>query len=211
MVDKNKFAEEEALGYKFHVVGRNVLVTEAMKNYILDKLTKIERFHNHIMDVHAHLDIQKMEHTAAIVLKFNNFKVKVQAMSNDMYASIDKAVDRLQARLRDYKSKIQDHHKKGWDTVEMKVSVWEAPKYNELEEINAEIEAENRRIEQEKVSMPQVIGMETRVLKILTTEEAMMKMDLSGDKFLVYRGEEDRKLKVIYRRDDGNYGIIQTE
>ena len=59
--------------------------------------------------------------------------------------------------------------------------------------------------------MPKVIGMETRVLKILTTEEAMMKMDLSGDKFLVYRGEEDRKLKVIYRRDDGNYGIIQTE
>jgi putative sigma-54 modulation protein len=46
---------------------------------------------------------------------------------------------------------------------------------------------------------------------MLTADEAVMKMDLSGDKFMVYKSEEDQKLKVIYRRRDGDYGLISPE
>jgi putative sigma-54 modulation protein len=210
MTDANKFAEEEALGYNITITGRNIQVTEAMKNYAWDKLTKIERFQTHIMDVHVTLDIHKLEHSAVIVLKFNHFKIKVQAASSDMYASIDKAVDKLQATLRKWKSRIQDHHNKALRVIDMQVNVLQRP-YDELAEFNADIESQNRQQDAAKYTVPKVIGQETLPLKTLSDEEAVMKMELSGDHFLVFRGERDQKIRVIYRRSDENYGIIQPE
>ncbi len=211
MVDKSKFLEqEEALGMRFNIVGRNVYVTESMKNYALDKLSKIDRFHNHIMDLHVNLDIQKLEHSCVIILKFAHLKIKVGASSTDMYATIDKAVDKLQAKIRHWKSRIQDHHKKPLSLIDMKVNVLQRP-YDPVEEINEEIENESKKEMIEEYKPSKVIGTDKRPLKILTTDEAVMKMVLSGDPFLLFRGEEDHKLKVIYRRSDGNFGIILPE
>lgn len=210
MVDKAKFIEEDALGYPINIVGRNVYVTEGMKNYAIEKLSKIERFHNHIMEIHVTMDIQKLEHSVVIILRFDHFKIKVAASSTDMYASIDKAVDKLQAQIRRWKGKIQDHHQKGVSATDMQINVLRRP-FTDLEEINAEIEAENHRAEVSEYLTPKIIGTDTRPLKNLTMEEAVMKMELSGDHFLLFRSEEDRKLKVIYRRSDGNYGIILPE
>lgn len=210
MVDKAKFAAEEALGYRIVVVGRQVQVTEAMKNYAIEKLSKIDKFHNHIMDIHVTMDIQKLEHVVTIVLMLSHIKVKVQAVSNDMYVSIDRAVDRLQTQLRRWKSRIQDHHKKALSAVDMQVNVVALPG-SEIEEFNADIEAEAKLAEALALQPPQVIGTETLPLKLLTVNEAVMKIELSGDHFLLFRDEEDRKLKVIYRRSDGNYGIIKPE
>jgi putative sigma-54 modulation protein len=185
-------------------------VTEGMKNYAIDKLSKIEKFHNHIMEIHVTMDIQKLEHSVVIILRFDHFKLKVASSSTDMYASIDKAVDKLQAQIRRWKSKIQDHNKKGVSVIDMQVNVLRRP-YNDLEEINAQIEAENNKTDIAEYTNPKIIGTDTRPLKTLTMEEAVMKMELSGDHFLLFRSEEDRKLKVIYRRSDGNYGIILPE
>lgn len=207
MVDKSKFAEEEAQGYRINIIGRNVFVTEAMKNYAIEKISKIDRFHNHVFDVHVTMDIQKLEHSIVIILNFSHFKIKVSAISTDMYVSIDKGVEKLQAQLRRWKGKIQDHHKKGVSAVDMTVNVLRRP-YSDLEEINADIETANLQKEIEEYRPPQVIGTEKKVLKMLTLDEAVMKMELSGDQFMLFRGEEDQKLKVIYRRTDGNYGII---
>lgn len=209
MVDKKKFAEEKEAGYRIDIVGRNVQVTEPMKQYAWDKLSKIERFHNPIMYVHITLDIQKLEHICALLLKIDHIKIKAQASSSDMYVSIDKAVDRLQNLMRRYKDRIQDHHRKALSFVDMQVNVLQKP-LDELAEINADIESGTKQIDA-AFSPPHLIGSETRPLKTLTVNEALMKMELSGDNFLIYRSEEDYKLKVLYRRADGNYGLIQPE
>lgn len=203
-----KFESEE--GYRIDVVGRHVQVTEPMKAYASDKLSKIERFHNHIMYVHVTLDIQKLDHICTIMLKIDHIKIKSHAVTTDMYVSIDKAIDRLQNLLRRYKSRIQDHHKKALSIVDMQVNVLERP-LDEIGEINAEIEAESYREQSQSLEPPKLIGSETLPLKTLTVDEALMKMELSSDNFLVYRSEEDRKLRVLYRRADGNYGLIQPE
>jgi putative sigma-54 modulation protein len=209
MVDKEKFAEQEAaLGYRLTILGRNVYVTEAMKSHAFDKLSKIDRFHNHIMDLHVTLDIQKLDHSCVIILSFDHFRVKVSASSTDMYASIDKAVDKLQSKIRRWKSRIQDHHKKALSATDMQINVLQRP-FDTLDEINAEIENSNNLANEYRV--PKIIGADTRPLKMLTTEEAIMKMELSDDNFMIFRGEEDQKLKVIYRRRDDNYGIILPE
>ncbi len=208
MVDKKKFVEEDAAGYRIDIIGRNVEVTEPMKNYAWEKLSKVERFHNHIMHIHVTLDIQKLEHICTLIIKIDHTQIKAQASSTDMYASIDRAIDRLQNLLRRYKSRIQDHHKRSLSIVDMQVNVLQKPT-DEIAEINQEIEAT---LVKEKVfSPPALIGSETRPLKTLTLNEALMKIELSGDHFLVYRSEEDLKLKVLYRRTDGNYGLLQPE
>jgi putative sigma-54 modulation protein len=212
MVDVRKFKQEDSqdLEHKVHILGRSVLVTEGMKNYLLEKLAKIERFHDHIMEVHVTMDIQHLEHSVVIIVKFDHFKVKVQAGSSDMYASIDEAVRRLEEKVRRWKDKIQDHSKKKLSVVDMRVNVISRP-FTEEEEINQEIEAETSRKKAAVFAMPKVIGSEVRKLKTLLVEEAMMKIELSGDQFILFRDEKDRKLKVMYRRKDGNYGIIEAE
>lgn len=207
MVDQNKFAEEESLGYNIYVIGKNFQLTEPMRQHVWDKLVKVERFHNHIMDVHVTLEIQKVEHVCIITCHFNHFKVKVEARSTDMYASIDRAIQKLQTLFRKWKGKIQDYHKRPVNMIDMSVNVYRRPPMDPTEEVNDEIEAQNL-----KDWMPgKIIASETQVLKSVKTEEAIMKMELSQDPFMLYRDEVDQKLKLIYRREDEHYGVIQAE
>ncbi len=210
MVDKSKFEAEEAAGYRLTIFGKSVHVTEAMKNYVRDKLAKIDRFHDHIMDIHVTMDIQRVEHIVTILAKYQHFTIKISADSTDMYSSIDEAVRRFQQKVRRWKSRIQDHNAKKLTFTDVTVNVLRRP-YNLLEEINSDIERATKQAEDEVYQVPHVIGNEKLPLKTLTTEEAVMKMDLSDDHFLVFRAEEDKKLKVIYRRADGNYGLILPE
>lgn len=208
MSRKSRAAEFIAEGYNITVTGRNVQITESMKDYAIEKVSKIERFVDRIIDVNITMDIQKLEHRVDMSLKLNNVKINSQAVSNDMYASIDKAAHKLETQLLKYKARINDHHAKNHHAVELNVNVFAAA----LEtEINDDIENENQRSLASAFSPAQIIHKETRTLRILNVDEAILKMDLSGDRFLVYRSEEDRKLKVIYRKDDGNYGVIEVE
>ncbi|MDN3505874.1 MAG: ribosome-associated translation inhibitor RaiA [Simkaniaceae bacterium] len=207
MVDKDKFAEEDALGYNIYIIGKNFQLTDPMRQHVTDKLAKIERFHNHIMDVHVTLEIQKVEHVCIITCHFNHIKVKVEARSTDMYASIDRAIQKLQRLFSKWKGKIQDYHKRPVSMVDMSVNVHRRPPMDPTDEANEEIDAENL-----KNWIPhKVIATESQVLKALSIEEAIMKMELSSDPFMLFRDDEDKKLKLIYRREDEHYGVIQAE
>lgn len=198
-------------GYNIMVTGRHVLVTESMKNYLMEKLTKLERFSPRLIDVIATMDIQKFEHRVDLVIRFNNMKIKSHATTDDMYASIDMAVDKLQNQIRRYKNKIQDHHYKGLKEVDMNVNVIRPHQEDELNEINGDIESENMKSLVNHYRPHQVVSNETMPLKLLSFDEAIMKMELSGDIFLIYKSEEDQKLKVMYRRNDGNFGVVEPE
>lgn len=209
MKGKAKAAEFVGEGYRVHVTGRDVQVTEAMKNYAIEKLSKMERFNTRIIDVTVTMDIQKLDHRVDIVMKVDHVKVRSEAVSTDMYASIDKAVDKLQSQLRKYKDRIQEHAAKGLKVIDLNVNVIKDPAEQELLDINIEIEEENRKDLMNNYANHQIVSKETRPLKTLSLHEAMMKMDLSGDAFLIFRGEEDRQLKVIYRRKDRDFGVIE--
>lgn len=197
--------------YNITITGRHVLVTEAMKDYALEKLSKIDRFSPRMIDVALTMDIQKLDHRVDIVIHFNNMKIKSHATSGDMYASIDLAVDKLQTQIRRYKSKIQDYHFKSLNVVDMNVNVIRAGLEDELNEMNGDIEEENAKSLVDKYRPHQVVSKEKRAFKTLSLDEAIMKLELASDFFLVYRSEEDQKIKVIYRRKDGDFGVIEPE
>ncbi len=207
MLNNNKFANE---GYTLYVVGKHFEITDAIRNYVWEKLSKVEKVADHIIDVTVTLDAQKLEQSCLILMNFIHFNVQVSASTDNIYSAIDKATDRLIKLIRKYKTKLQSHRAKDVSTVDIHVNVIEALK-DDVKVINDEIEAENARQEEDRYELHKVVAKETIPLKTLTQDEAIMKMEITDDSFLLYRSEEDQKLKVIYRRKDGNYGLVQVE
>ena len=197
--------------YDISVTGRNVLVTDAMQQYAIDKIAKIDRFSNRVVDVNVVMDIQKLEHRVDIIMKVDQIVIRSSACNDNMYASIDKAVDRLKAQLRRYKGRIRDHQAKGTIFTEINETIIAATSDEELHQFNDEIVSESSANLVGQYQPHQIVSKETRPLKTLNYGEVLMKMELSGDNFMVFRSEEDKKLKVIYRRQDGNFGIIEPE
>ena len=192
------------------IIGKGVEVTKPIREYIESKVEKIEKLTPQIIDVKVRIEVQKIHHLVDIVLKFSHFAVKVGAATDEMYAAIDKAFSRLDRKLRRWKDRIQDHHAKGVAVTEMEINVLEGASIDQ-EELDREIVDANNQTLEGQQSLPKVIKKKKRSLKVLTLEEAVMKMELSSDHFLVYRSEEDRTLKILYRRRDGSYGVISPE
>lgn len=214
MSRKSKAAEFVEEAYNVNITGRHVAVTDAMRNYVIDKLSKIEKFSDRIIDAVVTMEVVRHEQRVDIVLKVNNLQIKSQALSDDMYASIDMAVHKLETQLLKYKNKIQDHQnhqKRKNDNIEMAVNILRGASDEELAVVNDEIESETRHRLLDKYIPHKIVSRKRIPLKTLTDGEAIMKLDLSGENFLIYRSEETQKLKIIYRRDDGDFGVIQAE
>jgi putative sigma-54 modulation protein len=208
---KAKAAEFVGEEYEVSVTGHNVEVTDAMRDYAIEKISKMERFSQRIISVHVVMEVQKLLQKVDIVMNVDNIVIKSTAINGDIYFSIDEAAHKLQTQLLRYKQRIQDHHVKPVKEVDMHVNVVRPLSDAELTEINDEIDFENRERLLKKYGPKQIISTEKRSLKQLTVNEAVMKLDLSNDSFLLFLCEEDRKLKLIYRRKDGNFGIIEPK
>lgn len=205
-----KPAKSDIQGYNISIVGKHFQITDAIRNYVFEKLGKIEHIADHIIDVLVTLDAQKMEHSCTIMMNFIHFHIKVAASTDNMYSAIDKASDRIIRLIRRYKTKLQSTRAKHLSTVDLHVNVIK-PLQDDVAAINDEIIAENAHKEEDRYKLHEIVAKETIPLKTLTQDEAVMKMELSSDPFLIYRGEEDQKIKVIYRREDQNYSLVQLQ
>ena len=208
MAQKVEFSEHQPINVV--ILAKHFDITTPIKNYIMERVEKVERMNHAIIDMVVRIDIQKMDHTVDIVMKFSHFKINVHAVTDEMYSAIDKAFDKLRAKIRRWKGKIQDHHAKGTKVIDLEVNVLkQEPSF--LEEINDAIDEANLEEVDKELHMPTVHKTKIRRLKHLTLNEAVMKMELSHDNFLIFRSEEDLKMKVLYRRKDNSYGVISLQ
>jgi len=191
------------------IKGRHLELTQALKDYVLDKLRRVEVFGKKKANAVVTLEVGKHEHRAEVDFHFDHTKVNVHASTDELYAAIDKVMERLSSKLRTYKSRLQHHHNKPLHVIDLDVHVIKPPRIED--EINDEIDAENFRELEQLYGPHEIVAKEKRPLKTLMLHEAVMKMDLSNESFMVFRGEEDQKIRVIYRRDDDNYGVIEVE
>jgi putative sigma-54 modulation protein len=206
-MEKNKFEGQE---YHLTIVGKHVQITDAIRNYVLEKLSKIERIADRIIDIGVTLDAQKLEHTCSILMNFIHFHIKVNASTDNLYSAIDRATDKVKILVRKYKGKLQSHRFKDRTTVDIHVNVIE-PLHDDLKAINDDIIAANAEHEQLLKEFHKVVAKDTMPMRTLTQDEAVMKMEITDSPFLIFRSEEDQKMKVIYRREDRNYGIVQVQ
>ncbi len=100
------------------VTGHHVDITAALRNYVENKLEKIERHFDLVSDVHCILTVEKLRHKAEATVNVNGGKIYADATEDDMYAAIDSLVDKLNRRVKKYKEKLADHHAR--DKVKLK-------------------------------------------------------------------------------------------
>ncbi len=169
--------------YKF--TGRNLDITDAMKNYTEEKLGKLEKFFDHIIDAKV---IMSYSHTrnvdpARVEVQINvpTGIVRAEESGQDTYAAIDKAVDKLERQLKKFKDRLRDK----------KVLVLEP----------TEEEADNE--------PPQIVRVKKHVLRPMTPEDAAMEMDALGHEFYMFHNAETKLVTVIYLRQDGHYGLLE--
>lgn len=207
MTKASQFADQ---GYNVSIVAKHFQMTDSIRDYVFEKLAKVDKIADQIIDIVVTLDTQKLEFSCSILMNFIHFHIKAHASTSDMYSAIDKATDRVRNLIRKYKTKLQSRRFKDLTTVDIHVNVIQ-PLADDLKIINDEIEAENVARDQAEYSLHPIVAKETMPLKTLTQDEAVIKMEIGGEPFLIFRGEEDQKIKVIYRRSDENYGIVQVE
>jgi putative sigma-54 modulation protein len=173
-------------------------------------MRRIEQITPQVIDVMVYLEVEKNVHRVEILYKFSHFKVVTSGAADDMYQAIHLAIMRLRRKLSKWKTRIQNHHAKKFSQVELSVNVLDQAK-EDLNEINDEIEEENLVHVEHELEPAKIVKTKKRPLKTLTTDEAVMKRELTDDHFMVYRSEEDQKIKVIYVRRDKTLGVIEVE
>jgi putative sigma-54 modulation protein len=172
------------------ITGKNMEITPAIKQYAEDKLAKMHKYLESISDAHVVLSLQKYSHIAEITLHVNGITIRGEERSDDMYSSLDLVMDKVERQLRKYKEKIVAHGlRKGNRTAAMKPIV---PLPDEANEEGGKILRTKR-----------------FAIKPQYPDEAIMQMELLGHSFFVFRNADTEEINVIYKRKDGNYGLIE--
>lgn len=203
-VDQNETSIED----KVHIVGRNLQVTEAMRDHILLRIRKLSHLTPQVLEVQVYLEIQKTQYWVEFNYKFSHFRVVTHAILTDMYAAIDLATGRLRRKLEKWKTRIQAHHGKKLSEALMDMHVLDR-ETEELLEINDQIEEETLQEVEEELKPPSIVEKEKYSVPMLTLDEAAMRLELSDDRFLVFKCEEDQTTKVLYVRKDRKFGLLE--
>ena len=174
---------------RFEIVGKNISVTEGMRTKIEEKLGFLDKYilidPNVIARVvcRVYPNTQKIEVT--IPTKVGILRAEVE--HEDFYAAIDLAIDKLEDQIRRQKTRLSRRHK---DSL-----------------------AESFIEKDEKVLEEEDIAVKTKIItpEKMDLEEAIMRMEMLGHSFFIYVDNEDDEIAVVYRRNDGKYGLIETE
>ncbi|MCH9811653.1 ribosome-associated translation inhibitor RaiA [bacterium] len=197
-------------GVNVSILGRNIQVTPSMKEHIEVRMDKVREMCPPATDIRVYLEVQKDEHRAEILFHFSHFHVAVHAHSFDLYQAFDSCIAKLKAKLRKWKTRIQEHHGKSIAEVEIDSNVLDRNK-QELYEINDMIEEENLHEVEEVLKPLAVMRREKRNIPLLTVDEASMRFDLCGESFLVYREEKDQKIKVMCYDKNHDLTVLELE
>ena len=201
------------------VTGRHVSVTEAMKEYCRRKVASLHLDYPKIIEVQVILDVQKYRHTAEVILHCSNhITLEASSESNDMYASIEQVLDRIERRMRKYKTRLMQKHRPrrhGVQHLEEKVLRWEwlerlaELEQNGTEESPLELAKEEQEQQQEEQHGPEVVHTEKYPVKPMFIDEAVLQMEMSNKQFLVFLNAKTEKVSVLYRRKTGDFGLIE--
>ncbi len=182
------------------VKGRNISVTEALERYATEKVERIARFFDEgrsvsrveVELIHERNSSNPEPEVADATFFINGTVLKARVASADMYASIDLMADKLERQVRRYRGRQLDR----WHGQRERHASTEAPQPVVVEEEADDIEARIVRTKQFQ-------------MKPMSPEEAALQMDLLDHAFFVFTNADTGEINVVYRRRDGNYGLIE--
>ncbi|PRR80779.1 Ribosome-associated factor Y [Clostridium liquoris] len=170
------------------VTGKNIEVTNALKNVVEKKLEKLDKYFNPDVEAHATLSVQKNRQTIEVTIPFNGVILRGEESNEDMYASIDLVVDKLERQIKKQKTKLQ------------KRNHGDSLKFQFIPDIEGKPSQD-----------PKIVKTKRFAIKPMSNEEAVLQMELLGHSFFVYESADSGEVNVVYKRKDGNYGLIERE
>ena len=170
------------------ITGRNIELTEGLKAAVEEKLSKLEKFFAPDTDVFVTLSVEKERQKIEVTIPIKGHVIRSEQSSNDMYVSIDMAVDLLERMIRKYKTKISKYGK-------------------------GELKFNDEFMEEDVDNHETVTITKSKrfAIKPMDVEEACVQMELLGHTFFVFRNSETDEVNVVYKRKDNTYGLIEPE
>lgn len=174
---------------KFNITGRNIDVTPSLKAMIEKKLGRLDRLFRPDTVAHITLSVTKDRHTIEVTIPMKGSVIRTEQTSSDMYVSLDLALEVIEKQLRRYKTKLMNRRQANLDAFNAEF----------LEEEIAEEEGHDITIVRSKR-----FG-----IKPMSPEEACVQMELLGHAFYVFQNGHTNEVNVVYRRKNGQYGLIE--
>lgn len=175
---------------KFIYTGKGMEVSESLKARVEKKLSKMERYFNQEAEATVRFKQQKGgRNIVELTVSVGGLILRAEECSNDMYLSIDRAVDKLESQVRRYRTKLDKHLREA--RMEPIAEAAVEPIYEE--------------------ASYDVVRTKRFAVKPMSVEDAITQMELLGHDFFLFLNEETEILNVLYRRNDGSYGLLQPE
>ncbi len=173
------------------VTFRHMESSEAVRSYVEEKLARVKKYIDEPIDAQVVLSVQKkINHRAEVTMVAKGLTMKSMEEKDDMYAAIDLMVDKIERQLKKYKEKLKQHKGSSENQRLVAKSVLSAESVDE------------------GYDTPEIIRSNSFFVKPMSVEEAVMQMDLLDKDFLVFTDDRSEEMNVVYRRKDGNYGLI---
>jgi len=169
--------------------GKNVEVTDALKDVTNKKLKRLDKYFQKDVVGNVVYSVERNWKIIEITINLPGTILRVEESSDDMYTSIDKAVDVLERQIRKYKTRLQKRNQTG-------------------ETIRFENVIPLKENEDEK---PRIVKTKRFGMKPMSVEEAVLQMELLRHNFFVFMNADSEEVSVVYKRKDGNYGLIEPE
>ncbi len=179
---------------KITVTGRNVDVTPALRQYAEDKVGKFGKYLQNITEATVTFSIQKHFHKVDVLIRANGTVLQAEGVTEELYASIDEATAKLDKQARRLKDKKTSRRKGGAGKNKGEA----LPTATAPSEVGDEVSEDVTIIRQDYEMKP------------MPPDEAAMQLDLEdGMDFMVFTNSETGLFSVIYKRKDGNYGLVE--
>lgn len=182
---------------KYNVRGNNIEVTAALRDYVVKKLGRLEKYFDSTAATEANvsLGVFRDEHKVEVTVPFPGLLVRAEEASENMYASIDKVVEKLERQIRKYKTKVNRKFRQDGTIRNLDNGI--------TPELEMDLSDDGSEFE--------VVRTKRFNLKPMDAEEAILQMDLLGHNFYVFSNAVTDQVNVVYKRKDGRYGLIEPE
>ena len=181
------------------ISGRNVEVTDRLRRLIEDKFARIEKYFTDIIEVRCVLQQEKHRNICEIYVVGKDYDVKSIKEADTMEEAVVTTIDHLKRQARKERERITDHHRRDGSTAKkMLHSEWQ-------------VQVIPRKPVAPDSYRSRIIRTDKLPIEPMTVEEGAMKLDDSSDEFIVFRDSDTERVTVIYKRADGNFGLIAPE
>lgn len=171
------------------VKGRDVQITDALKDYAVKKVTRLEKYYAGVKEAAITLKVQKNQHIVEVMLQGDGLKMRGEERTGDMYSSIDKVTEKLETQISKIKSRRIEKPRTASARVQAAIEASEAAEEEEFE--------------------PQIVRTKRFALDSMTPEEAAEQMTLLSHSFFLFMNPDTDQVNLVYRRRDGNFGLIE--